>query len=63
VFVLRRTSDGKFVADMRKSRDGSSYTRDLLQARIFDTKEAAEHDRCPGNEVVRRVEELLKGGL
>jgi len=48
---------------MRKSRDGSSYTRDLLQARIFDTKEAAEHDRCPGNEVVRRVEELLKGGL
>lgn len=62
MYVLRRTSDGKFVADTQKSRDGSSYTRDLLQARIFDTREQADRDRCPGNEVVCQVESLLKGG-
>jgi hypothetical protein len=39
VFVIFNTDNHKFVADMRKSRDGGSYTRDLLQARIFDTKE------------------------
>lgn len=62
MYVLRRTSDGRFVADMSKSRDGQSYTRDLLQARIFGTKEQADRDRCRGNEVAVRVESLLRGG-
>ena len=60
MYVIGNLDNGKFVADMRKSRDGHSYTRDLRQAKIFDAKEKAERERCPGNEQVVSVRMLLE---
>lgn len=49
-YVLRRTNDtGGYVA---KPGSRSSYVRDIRCARRFPTREAAERDRCPENEVV-----------
>lgn len=48
MFVIVR-SDGAFVAP---SGSPSSYTWDFLKARRYPTREAAERDRCPGNETV-----------
>jgi hypothetical protein len=58
MYVIVRTDDGKFVA-----RPGSekSYTRKLQNARTFRTREAAELDRCLGNEVIRSIEEVIGG--
>jgi len=55
-YILRR-ADGKYVA-----RPGSehSYTTDLTKALIFTTREAAEADRCVGNELVVAVDHLLQ---
>lgn len=57
-FILVR-DDGAFVADMRKSTSGGSYTRDVLKAKVYPTKEAAEADRCPGNETARSLAGLF----
>lgn len=57
-YVLVRISDGAFVADMRHS--VSSYTRDLVRARIYGTKAAAMRDCCPENERIVAVDDLLK---
>lgn len=57
-YVIRKDG-GMFVADMRKSRTGGSYTRDLMVARIYPTEAAAEADRCPENERVYSVDTLL----
>ena len=54
MWVLRRT-DGAFVA--RAS--ASSYTEDVLHARRYPTREAAEADRCPENEVAVDLHRLL----
>lgn len=56
MYVIQRT-DGKYV-----NRPGSrtGYTSKLEQARKFPTREAAEADRCPGNETVVDVAELLQ---
>lgn len=54
-FVLRRTSDQKFVAPAGSLH---SYTRALRGARVFDTREEAEGHRC-GNEYIVSVSELL----
>ena len=51
MFIIKR-DDGAMVADMRLSTTGSSYTRNLQQAKLFTTREEAERDRCPGNERV-----------
>ena len=52
-FVLKRTDQGGgYVADMRKSRNGGSYTNSLFIAKLYKTREAAEADQCPGNEVI-----------
>ena len=49
MWVLRRTDQGGgYVADMRKSK--GSYTHSLQIAKLYQTQEAAEADRCPGNE-------------
>ena len=60
MYVIRNIDNGKFVADMSKSRDGQSYTRDLLQAKIFREEAEAKANVCPGNEHVVRVEKLLR---
>ncbi len=55
-WILRRT-DGAYV-----SRSGlRSYTRVLDQARIFQTREQADRERCVKNERAVRVEECLRG--
>lgn len=57
-FILRRTDQGGgYVGPGGGSK---AYTRFRRWARRFDTREAAEADRCPGNEV---IEELREGEL
>jgi hypothetical protein len=57
-WVLRRTDQGGgWVADMKRS--SASYTKRLQQAKRYPTREAAEQDRCPGNEVAERYEEAV----
>jgi hypothetical protein len=58
MYLLQRTLDGALVADQQK-RAGASYTRDVRGARIFSTRAAAEHDRCPENESVIALEDYL----
>ncbi len=58
MYVLQRVG-GAFVADMSRSRRGGSYTWDLREAKTFITRESAEHERCPGNEVVVELHALL----
>lgn len=49
-YILRRTDQGGGYVAQPGSHN--SYTKDPLKARRFPTREAAERDRCPGNEVV-----------
>lgn len=48
-YVIKRLPDGAYVAPKGSPR---SYVRALQCARTFPTKESAEWERCPGNEVV-----------
>lgn len=59
MFVIQRTTDGAFVADMRLNPSGSSYTHKLQFARTFPTREQADADRCPENERVLDVFHVL----
>ena len=54
--ILRTDQGGGYV-----SRPGSpgSYTHRLELARIYKTRDAAHEDRCPGNEVVLPVDDIL----
>jgi hypothetical protein len=56
MYVLQRTTDGKFVA-----RPGSahSYVKELQLAQAFSTKEEADRARCPESERIVRVEDLM----
>lgn len=55
-YVLRR-DDGWFVAPSGSS---GSYTNRLQYARVFQTREEAEKERCPENERVMSVEEAMR---
>lgn len=57
MFVIQRT-DKKFVS---KPGSKSSYATRLQNARVFTDRGSAEADRCPDNERVVSVEELLIG--
>jgi hypothetical protein len=46
-------NDGVWVADMSRNPTGGSYTARLQYAKRFPTREAAERERCPGNETVQ----------
>lgn len=49
-YVIRRTDQGGgYVAP---SGSASSYVKHPDNARQYPTREAAERDKCPGNEVV-----------
>lgn len=61
MYVIVKAGTQEFVADMTKSRTGKSYTRNVFEAKLFDTEEAAKRDACPVNEHVARLETLLKG--
>lgn len=53
-YVIRSKDTGKYVANPGRN---SSYTRDILQARRFPTREAAQADAC-GSEVVIALADL-----
>ena len=59
MYVIRRTDQGGgYVAPPGSH---SSYTKKLERARIFPTKEAADAECCPENEVAVPVAHLLRG--
>lgn len=55
MFVIKR-NDGAFVA---KSGSSGSYTRDLANARKWQTLEGAQAELCPGNEHIVNLEREL----
>ena len=57
-YIIMR-QDGAFVTP---SGSASSYTRDILKARKFATREAAERERCPENESVVSLYAILERG-
>ena len=54
-YLLRRTDQGGGYVDEPGSL--KAYTRSKEKARRFDTREAAERDRCKENEVIVEVRE------
>ncbi len=56
MYVIIR-SDGLFVAPPGQR---SSYTKKLQHARTFPTREAAERERCPGNERVVALADCMR---
>jgi hypothetical protein len=58
-YVLKNSETGRYVADMSKSRTGSSYTPDIRKAKQYPSRAAAEGDCCPGNEYAVRVSDEM----
>lgn len=56
MYVIRR-NDGVYVANLGER---CSYTPSLERARKFSTRESAERERCPGNETVVSVWDILR---
>lgn len=56
-FVIQNAESKKYVAPLNYEK---AYVDHLEQARIFATAEAAESERCPGNEVVVPIHQILK---
>ena len=56
MYVIQDTRTGSFVAYPGSP---SSFTKDILKARQFATKESADRERCPQSERVVSVYELL----
>ena len=57
MFVLERTDQGGgFVA---KPGHKASYTHKLVNAQKFRTREEAEANGCPGNEIAQDLERVL----
>ncbi len=59
MYVIKRIDrKGGYVA-----RTGAqfSYTNTLQHAKVFFTKDAAERDRCAGNEIIISIRDLLQG--
>jgi hypothetical protein len=61
MYVIKRTDQGEGYVTRPGSR--SSYTSRLENARVFETREQAEGHRCPGNEIVVNVNDLLRRRL
>jgi len=56
-YVIKRTDQGGGYVALPGSR--KSYTQYLQYARVFSTREEAEKNKCPGNEVVLCVEDAM----
>ena len=54
MFIVKKTN-GQYVSDPNTNPNGSSYSRNLRLAKVYNTKQEADSDCC-GNE---RVEALL----
>jgi hypothetical protein len=59
-YVLWRTDQGR--GWVTRAGSPGSYTGKLQQARTFATREDAERNRCPGNEIVQSLEEATDAG-
>jgi len=57
MYVIKRTDQGGGYVAREGSK--SSYTHSLENARKFPTQEAANAERCEGNEIVLNVYDLL----
>lgn len=57
MYVLQRTSDGAFVA---RPGSASSYTLMLHKAQTYKTREEAEMHRCPENERILDVDDIMR---
>lgn len=52
-FIIRRTDQGGgYVAPQGSAK---SFTHSRQRARQYPSREAAEADRCPGNEIIEEV--------
>jgi len=57
MWVLKRTDQGRGYVARPGSR--GSYTDDIRNAKTYGTKESAEADSCPGNEIAVSVESQM----
>ena len=58
MYVIKRTDQGGgYVA---RQGSNSSYTHNLELARKFHSREAANAERCEGNEIVLSVDDILR---
>lgn len=57
MFVIQR-DDGAFVTPAGSEK---SYTREITKARTWNDRDAADRERCVGNERVVPIEDLLQG--
>jgi hypothetical protein len=48
-YVIRRKSDSSYIA---AGGSAHSYTSDIMNAKIYESKEDAIMDWCPGKEVI-----------
>jgi len=56
-YLIQRTDQGGgYVA---RPGSQSSYTRNVLAARRFATREEAEAQRCPGNERIVSLDDII----
>jgi len=58
-YILKRQPDGWYVAKVGARK---SYTPKLQHARMFQSRDAAEGDRCPDNETITTVEDEMRWG-
>lgn len=57
MYVIRRTDQGGGYVAQPGSKH--SYTRNLERARTFDTRDAAQSECCPGNEIPVAVADIM----
>ncbi len=57
LYVIKRIDQGGGYLAPPGSQ--GSYTHNLAAAATFPNKEAAERERCPGNEIVLELDRLL----
>jgi len=53
MYVIMRTDQG---GGFLSTGGGAAYTFNIEYIRLFDTREQAERERCPGNEIVLPLE-------
>lgn len=58
MYIVINKETGKMVADQNK-RQGSSYTDNIIYAKIYSSQETAQNDCC-GNEYPQNIECLLR---
>ena len=55
-YVIQDTKSGKYVA---RPGSESSFTKSIIEARKFPTREIADKEKCDCSEVVRNVRDIL----